>query len=92
MARSIELPQHLDYEAVPDLRALLLDARGEAVDLNAAAVGFLGTLAIQVLLAARLQWQADGQGFAVSGHSPAFAEACATAGLDLSDLNQEKLP
>lgn len=92
MARSIDLPQHLDYEAAAELRTLLLDARGDAVVLDAEAVGFLGTLAIQVLLAARLQWQVDGHGFVIEKHSPAFAEACITAGLALSDFNQEKLP
>ena len=57
---ALTLPQVLDLRAAPPLRALLLAHRGADLDLDAAGVERLGGLCLQVLLAARGTWQADG--------------------------------
>ena len=56
----LTLPPALDLGAAMPLHALLLAHRGADLDLDAAGVERLGGLGLQLLLAARATWQADG--------------------------------
>ena len=83
------LPQRFDNATVPALRLALLDRRGARLCLAAQEVETTGTLAIQLLVAARRQWQADGQDFAVISPSQALLEACRLLGIEVDDIGVE---
>lgn len=71
----VELPAHLGLTAAGPLRERLLAVTGRPVTLDAAGVEHLGGLCLQVLLAARLTWQADGASLTLVDPSPSFQEA-----------------
>ncbi|MCA0872275.1 STAS domain-containing protein [Seohaeicola saemankumensis] len=71
---ALQLPQHLDLTVCEDLSAQLMALRHTAVQISAAQVGFVGALALQLLLSAQRQWQADGAAFSVTDPSDAFRE------------------
>jgi chemotaxis protein CheX len=89
MTARFSLPARLDLPATSPLAQDLLAHRGEALTLVADGVTLLGTPGLQVLLAARLTWKADGQRLAVSDPSPAFAEQLDVFGLSPSDLETQ---
>ena len=70
----MHLPQILDLGAAAPLRESLGAARGQALHLDASNVERFGGLCLQVLLAARTQWRADGVDFSIVNPSAAFAE------------------
>ena len=70
----MRLPQILDLAATAPLASSLLGARGEPLHLDASEVERLGGLCLQVLLAAQVQWRADGVEFSIVNSSAAFAE------------------
>ena len=69
------LTEVLDLNAVSPLKAQILALRGSALEVDASAVRRLGGLCLQVLLAAKAAWDADGQAFSVTNASESFAEA-----------------
>lgn len=73
----IALDERLDTMAAAPLRAALLARRGVGLGLDAGAVRHLGTLCLQVLLAAARDWRAAGLPFNVEPRSAAFCEALA---------------
>ena len=75
------LPQRLDSSAAPSLATALERLRGHPLAIDASAVDFVGTLSIEVIVAAGLQWAADGHGLSVIRPSPRFAAACGVLGL-----------
>lgn len=77
---SVLLPEVLDRAASTRLAHDLLTARGRGVVLDASQVRRLGGLGLQVLMAARRAWAADGQPFRVDTPSPAFVEALSLLG------------
>ena len=84
---SITLAGELDIKAAAPLAAELLAARGKDVSVNASQVGRIGAQCLQVLLSAAASWTADGIGLRLEEPSPAFADAVATAGLDLAQFS-----
>ena len=52
--------------------------RGSDIVIDVSAARHLGAQCLQVLLAAKKSWMADGKGFVVTNHSPEFQQ-----GLDL---------
>lgn len=83
----MRLPAILDFGAARPLWSELCAARGQALHLDASSVERLGGLCLQVLLAARAQWQADGAEFAIDNPSAAFLDAAALlAAPDLAPL------
>ena len=88
-------PVHVPLPAVVDLRAAgtlvrkLLTLRGQPICLDASGVERLGGLGLQVLLSARLTWQADRMGFALVAASEAFQADCALMGAPVSDKFNE---
>jgi len=86
------LPEVLDLNAAAPLAARLLALRGGAVTLDASQVTRFGGLCLQVMLAARAAWRADGNAFQVSGRSQAFDEALALFGAAGFDAAPEARP
>lgn len=71
----MRLPAILDLKAATPLWNELTAARGQPIQIDAAGVERLGGLCLQILLAARAQWQCDGLAFAIVNPSPAFSDA-----------------
>lgn len=80
----MRLPQILDLGAAAPLLSDIVAARGGAIELDASGVERIGGLCLQVLLAARAQWSADGLEFAITNPSAAFVEGVELMGA--SDL------
>ncbi|MBV9076935.1 MAG: anti-sigma factor antagonist [Methylobacteriaceae bacterium] len=79
-ATTFALPPVLDLNAASPLRDDLLALRGHPLTLDASAVDRIGALCLQVILAARASWEADGQPFAVAEPSSKFAECVSLLG------------
>lgn len=80
MTAAIVLPSVLDIQQAEPLRAELLALRGQPVVIDAGAVERLGGLCLQVLIAARRTWEADGATIAITPASEAFAQQWTTFG------------
>lgn len=78
------LPSELDIKAAAPLAAEFIAARGADIALNASQVERVGAQCLQVLLSAAATWSADGLELSLEEPSPAFVDAVAIAGLDLS--------
>jgi len=81
---TITLQEELDIRAAAPLAAQLSAARGADLTLNLSRVERVGAQCLQVLLSAAATWSADGLELALEEPSPAFVDAAAIAGLDLS--------
>lgn len=89
-ANILSLPPRLDHEGTRIVQEALRGLRGKALRVDAGKTTFLGALGLQVLLAAAQQWRNEGQGFAVTPCSPAFADDLLRLGAELSDLNEDQ--
>jgi anti-anti-sigma regulatory factor len=87
--RRLALPDSLDTSAAAALREMLLEARGQALTIEAGAVRRLGGRCAQVLLSAASSWRVDGQPLALADPSPEFAEALRLMGLGVESLTSE---
>jgi len=67
----------LDLSAAAPLRTLLLAHRFQDLDLDASAVSRVGGQCVQVLLAAKRTWDADGRAFRLLNISDACRDALA---------------
>ena len=67
----LSLPETLDLKASGPLTAAFLERRGDAVEVDAGNVRRLGGLCLQVLLAAKTAWAADGKSFSIRAPSEA---------------------
>lgn len=81
---TITLPDELDIRAATPLAAKLAAARGTDLTLDLSQVERVGAQCLQLLLSAAATWDADGAELALKEPSPAFTDAVAIAGLDLS--------
>lgn len=72
MIPTYRLSERLDSAAAPPLAADLLEHRGNSVCVDANAVRFIGTLPLQVLIAAKKQWHDDGHEFVTKKMSVEF--------------------
>jgi len=72
--QDFQLAPNLDLLAAQPLKDALLAQRGVALRIDAGQVQRLGGQCLQVLLAARVRWRADGLHFEISGPSQAFTE------------------
>lgn len=70
----MRLPANMDLGAAAPLKQALLAERGKPIVLDASDVERFGALCLQVLLAARATWAADGCAFRIAQPSPAFLE------------------
>lgn len=83
----LKLPGICDLSAAAPMRSDLLKMRGGPVEIDAGDVQRLGGLCLQVLMAARATWQADGKPFAIIAASDAFHEGLRLFGI--ADLSLE---
>ena len=86
MTDRISLPARLDGASVEIFTEALLARRAQPLTIDAAQVEFVGTLGIQVLIASRRQWQADGVAFEVVPVSGAVRDVCRRLGIDPSEF------
>ena len=80
--RRMDLPARLDLGATGELAEAFAHLRGTPLVMNAAAVQHAGTLCLQLLLSARMQWHLDGQEFGIEAPSEAFRSSLRILGLD----------
>lgn len=73
MGQTVELPAVLDLNSAAIVHHELNSLRGKAVELDASGVERLGGVCLQLLLAARAAWAADGHEFRIINQSDAFA-------------------
>ena len=78
--KTLRLVDSLDMTAAAPLANELKGLRGGPLRLEADGVRRLGGQCLQVLIAARDAWAADGQAFEIGDPSPDFAEAAALFG------------
>ncbi|MGB3313558.1 MAG: STAS domain-containing protein [Albidovulum sp.] len=83
---SLVLDGRLDLPAAAPLFASLTVRCGTPLSLDAGQVSHLGTLCLQILLAAAAEWRKHGQVLTLSPVSAAFSEALSTFGVDLDAL------
>jgi chemotaxis protein CheX len=86
MSNALELPSILDLIAAPGLLEAFTTRRGEALAVDAGGVQRLGAQCLQVLLAARAAWAADGMALAVENPSPEFSATLELLGASPEDL------
>lgn len=72
----------LDTGQAATLREELLARRGRSLAIDASGVERLGALCLQVLLAARRTWSADGRSLVIAAASEAFARQWTAFGAD----------
>ena len=80
MTETLLLPAKLDLKAAETLKADILARRGGDLTLDGSAVERLGGLGLQVLLAARKTWAADGLNLSLVFVSEALREQWAAFG------------
>ncbi len=85
----LDLPERLDFAVCETLATSLETRRGSGLRLQAGQVGFLGALAAEILLRARLQWQHDGASFDLADPSPDFLQGLDRLGIPRHALMQE---
>ena len=78
------LPAVLDLTAAAPLAAEFMAHRGTPLMVDGSGVERLGAQCLQVLLAARMAWAADGHAFSIESPSGALAETL--AGLGAADF------
>lgn len=86
MSNALELPTILDLVAAPGLLEVLTNRRGEPLSMDAGNVQRLGAQCLQVLLAARAAWAADGQSLVLENPSEDFAATLELLGAAPEDL------
>ncbi|WP_297491521.1 STAS domain-containing protein [Acidocella sp.] len=89
MSNALELPTILDLIAAPGLLEAFISRRGRALAVDAGAVQRLGAQCLQVLLAARAAWVADGMALALENPSDEFSATLELLGASPRDLTHE---
>lgn len=82
MEQPLTLVRRLDANAARQLATELAARRGGPLAIDAGGVETASALALEVLIAAGMQWRADGQPLTLAGASARFSAAFATLGLD----------
>jgi chemotaxis protein CheX len=83
----LKLPDNLDLNAVSAMHAQLVELKGHNVEVDAADVRKSGAQCVQVLLAAKKTWDADGKSLVIGTMSEAFENT-----LKLLGISGEVLP
>jgi chemotaxis protein CheX len=86
MSNALELPPILDLIAAPILLEAFTSRRGTPLAVEAGGVQRLGAQCLQVLLAARAAWAADGLALALDHPSDEFAATLELLGARPEDL------
>ena len=87
------LPSVLDLTAAAPLAAEFMAHRGTPLMVDGSGVERLGAQCLQVLLAARNAWVADGRAFSIESPSDALSDTLARLGAaDLLSNTTEEMP
>lgn len=86
---TLRLPEAFDRKAIAQFAPTLMGHRGDDAALDASAVNRMGALAVELLIAARKQWQADGKALTILNASPAFLACLADIGASSEMLQAE---
>ena len=89
MSNALELPSILDLIAAPSLLEAFISRRGDALAVDASAVQRLGAQCLQVLLAARAAWAADGQKLLLENITDEFSATLELLGATPDDLTHD---
>ena len=89
MSNALELPTILDLIAAPTLHEAFINRRGQALAVDAGGVQRLGAQCLQVLLAARAAWVADGQRLELENPSEEFSATLELLGATPKDLTHD---
>lgn len=91
MTDALELPAVLDLVAAHGVLETVAARRGQALTIDASAVQRLGAQCLQILLAARAAWAADGQELKLEKPSEEFSAALELMGVVPEDLEHHML-
>ncbi|MEQ5793602.1 STAS domain-containing protein [Paracoccus sp. NFXS7] len=83
---ALPLPETFDRKAVSAFARTLLDHRGADAVLDASGVARMGTLAVELLIAARKQWRADGKTLSIRDASDPFLTTIQAVGASVQLL------
>lgn len=86
MTAQIKLQGRLDFGAAPGLKSEVLDCTGKNISIDASAVTHMGTLCLQILIAASNDWARSGHDFNIISPS----DICKTQ-LSLHGFSSESL-
>ena len=86
MAVIVTLDRKLDFRAATGLAEALLAARGQDVDLDAAATTQIGTQSLQIILAAAKSAARDQCSLRLINVSPPVADQLRLLGLQIADV------
>ncbi|MEQ8294094.1 MAG: STAS domain-containing protein [Roseovarius sp.] len=86
MDEKLLLPARLDSAAVRAVADDIQARRGHPLTIDAGQVEFAGALGLQVLVAARRQWQEAGNAFEVTGAGAALRDMCWMLGVPLGEI------
>jgi len=73
MTAVIKLQERLDFHAAPNLKAEIIGQVGNDLKINASSVTHMGTLCLQVLVAASKDWAGNGLKFELTSPSDTCA-------------------
>lgn len=77
----LKLPDNMDLNAVSAMHAELVGLKGHDVEIDAADVRKSGAQCVQVLLAAKKTWDADGKSLMIGTMSNAFENTLKLLGI-----------
>lgn len=83
---ALPLPETFDRKAVSAFARTLLDHRGADAVLDASEVQRMGTLAVEMLISARKQWQMDGKTLSIRDASDPFLSAIEAVGASVDHI------
>ncbi|MCB5945294.1 STAS domain-containing protein [Acidocella sp. KAb 2-4] len=89
MMETLDLPPVLDLVAAPGLLEAFNVRRGQDLAVDASAVQRLGAQCLQILLAARAAWAADGQELGLKAPSTEFSAALELMGASPAQLTHQ---
>ena len=90
--KKLRLGKVLDLRVAALLQGELLEARGRPLQVDASQVEQIGALCLQVLLAARNTWKADGVALELTASSSEFDEGLALLGANAAQLSTDAGP
>ena len=86
MTATLTLQERLDFGAVTPLKTAILDQAGQDLEIDASHVAHMGTLCLQVLIAAANDWKQAGKTFRITSPSEICASQLALHGFSPDTL------
>ena len=87
MTAMLTLQERLDFGAVTSLKSAILALVGQDIEIDASSVSHMGTLCLQVLIAASEDWAKAGHRFKINSPSEICVNQLALHGFSPDKLN-----